>query len=85
MKTYGVKYLGSKNKIIRFIIDMIGDEHLHVDDAIDVFTGTTRVAQALRQGNRIVHTSDLSWASEAYAYTFVHNRNNHHLQKYIGE
>jgi adenine-specific DNA-methyltransferase len=38
---------------------------------IDVFTGTTRVAQAFRSKGWKLSTSDLSWASEAYSHAFI--------------
>jgi len=38
---------------------------------IDVCTGTTRVAQAFRAKGWVVESSDLSWASEAYAHAFL--------------
>ena len=51
---------------------------------IDVFTGTTRVAQAFKSLGYIVTTSDLSWASEAYSHAMVCNDGDmSHLQPYI--
>jgi len=83
--THGVKYIGSKKTLNPYIIQMINDNCESVKTAIDVFTGTTRVAQALRQNGLQVTTSDLSWASEAYANTFVHNHDNAHLAPIIEE
>ena len=71
--TYGVKYIGSKNSLVGHILSTI-DEQLGQGApprCIDVFTGTTRVAQALRSRGWSVQTSDLSWASEAYAHAFI--------------
>jgi adenine-specific DNA-methyltransferase len=71
--TYGVKYIGSKNSLIDTILGTI-DEYLDRPErlrVIDVFTGTTRVAQAFRSRGWTVKTSDLSWASEAYANAFL--------------
>ena len=80
IETYGVKYLGSKNLLNEYIINIIKEDCKNVKTFIDVFTGTTRVAQAVRNILKIpVITSDLSWASESYAYTFVHNKLNIHL------
>lgn len=70
--THGVKYLGSKKDLLPYIGDIISG--LDAKTAIDVFTGTTRVAQHLRQLGISTSTSDLSWASTHYAATFVHNR-----------
>ena len=84
-ETKGVRYLGSKNKIIPTLLKVIGD--LPVDDKtmIDVFTGTTRVAQAFKSHGWDVTTSDLAWASEAYSSNFIELSDNSHLQKYIDE
>ena len=57
------------DKILNFVT-----EHFPADapkTILDVFTGTTRVAQAFRSQGWHVTTSDLSWASEAYAHAFV--------------
>lgn len=86
MKTYGIRYLGSKRKLADFIDQFIADKCNDIKTAIDVFTGTTRIAQVLRtfQPDGIkTYTSDLSWASDAYAHAFVHNKENSHLQCYI--
>lgn len=73
--------IGSKSKLLEPIVNKgLGNT------VIDVFTGTTRVAQAFKQKGYVVYTSDLAWASEAYAYTFIANEeDNLHLQKYIDE
>ena len=73
MQTCGVKYIGSKLALLKFIVDSIDTRlqsptHLRI---IDVFTGTTRVAQAFRSKGWTVQSSDLSWASEAYAEAFL--------------
>lgn len=81
--TYGIKYIGSKKKLLPFIGEAIKD--LKIETAIDVFTGTTRVAQYLKQKNIRCDTSDLSWAATCYAMTYVHNKDNSHLLKYINE
>lgn len=46
-KTEGIKYTGSKLKLIPHIIQDIKD--LDVKSVLDGFTGTTRVAQAFSQ------------------------------------
>ena len=71
--TFGVKYIGSKGSLLGAILGVI-DVNLGSPESlkvIDVFTGTTRVAQAFRQRGWNVQSSDLSWASEAYANAFV--------------
>ena len=73
MQTSGVKYIGSKLSLLNFIVESISTRLNTPTDLriIDVFTGTTRVAQAFRSRGWSVQTSDLSWASEAYAEAFL--------------
>jgi len=73
MQTCGVKYIGSKLALLKFIMDSITTRLQSPSELriIDVFTGTTRVAQAFRSKGWAVQSSDLSWASEAYAETFL--------------
>lgn len=79
--TYGIKYIGSKRSLLPNIGSQI--QQLNVETAIDVFTGTTRVAQFFRQMGIKTYTSDLAWASQGYANAFVHNNDNKHLQIHI--
>lgn len=84
-ETFGVKYIGSKAALIPSILKCI-DENLgaSIHSAIDVFTGTTRVAQAFKRKGYDVQTSDLSWASAAYSGTWIaNNGSNVHLQTKI--
>ena len=83
--TKGIRYLGSKNKIIPTLLRVIGDLKVEDMSLIDVFTGTTRVAQAFKANGWSVTTSDLAWASEAYSSNFIELSDNSHLQKYIDE
>ena len=73
MQTYGVKYIGSKASLVEKITGNI-NRHLGTPSSlkvIDVFTGTTRVGQAFRSLGWEVQSSDLAWASEAYAHAFL--------------
>lgn len=73
MNTYGVKYIGSKAALLEEILPFL-ESVLPAGKPktlIDVFTGTTRVAQAARAAGWTVTTSDLSWAAEAYANAFL--------------
>ncbi len=84
--TYGIRYLGSKNKILPLITKVINGLERDDNKVIDVFTGTTRVAQALKQEGYEVITSDLSWASEAYSEAFICNNGDvSHLEQYIDQ
>ena len=84
--TYGIRYLGSKNKILPLITEVINGLDRDDNKVIDVFTGTTRVAQALKQEGYDVVTSDLSWASVVYSEAFICNNGDvSHLQQYIDQ
>jgi len=83
IETKGVRYLGSKNKIIPKLIEVIEALPVENKTMIDVFTGTTRVAQAFKAKGWTLTTSDLSWASEAYASNFILLSDNSHLQEHI--
>ena len=84
IETKGVRYLGSKNKLIPLITEVIESLDLKDKTLIDVFTGTTRVAQAFKSLGYTVTTSDLSWASEAYSHAMVCNDGDmSHLQPYV--
>ena len=50
---------------------------------IDVFTGTTRVAQAFRQLDYKVTTSDLSYASQCFSALFIEHPNPKCLKRWI--
>lgn len=69
MQTHGVKYIGSKRALVGSILKSV--ESLAPKTVLDVFTGTTRVAQAFRKDGWSVVSSDLSWASETYAALFL--------------
>lgn len=81
-ETYGVKYLGAKTSLIPAILKCSDDLiPTRVTSVLDVFTGTTRVAQAFKKRGCVVTTSDLSWASETYSGTWIGNEGaNGHLQ-----
>lgn len=73
METRGVKYIGSKASLVDTITAFV-EANIPADQPktiIDVFTGTTRVAQAFRSKGWTTTTSDLSWAAEAYAHAFI--------------
>jgi adenine-specific DNA-methyltransferase len=87
METSGVKYIGSKFNLLSFIVDIVND-YVELPQGrrpsmIDAFTGTTRVAQAFRQEGWDTQTSDLSWASECYAQTFLQMNSNCYLEPAI--
>ena len=72
MDTRGVKYIGSKKKLIPYLLEYT--TRIPVGSCIDVFAGTTRVGQAFRKKGWEVQSSDLAWASECYAELFLKTR-----------
>ena len=48
IKTQGIKYAGSKLKIIPYILEIIKD--LEIQTVLDGFSGSTRVSQAFARG-----------------------------------
>ena len=85
-KTSGVKYIGSKAALVPSILKIV-EEWIPAEERrsmLDVFTGTTRVAQAFKAKGWSVTTSDLSWASSCYSNTWIGNGgSNAHLQAKI--
>jgi len=69
-KTQGIKYAGSKLKILPYIIELAADLR-GVNKVLDGFTGTTRVAQALAQLGYSVTASDISVWSEVFANCYL--------------
>lgn len=68
-KTEGIKYTGSKLKILPYIIKTTA--HLPIKNVLDGFTGTTRVAQALAQLGYQITTNDLSEWSTVFATCYL--------------
>lgn len=65
-----IKYIGSKRKLIPHILQVV-DALPDVRSACDVFTGTTRVAQALKASGRLVVANDLATYSWILAEAFI--------------
>lgn len=80
--TEGIKYTGSKLKIIPYILDTIAD--LKCNSILDAFSGTTRVSQAFaKQGFRTT-SNDLSVWSEVFATCYLlSNKEDEFYQKYL--
>lgn len=79
--TYGVPYMGSKKKLIPFIFQAL--EGQKIDKVVDLFTGTTRVAQAFRRAGSQVTAVDLSEASNCYSALFLEMDDTSILQPYL--
>ena len=69
-KTEGIKYAGSKLKILPSIIEILNSLR-DVKKVLDGFTGTTRVAQALAQLGYDVTASDISAWSEVLGNCYL--------------
>lgn len=72
-KTEGIKYAGSKLKILPYIVGLLGDLG-GVTKVLDGFTGTTRVAQAMAQLNYDVTASDISVWSEVFGNCYLKSK-----------
>ena len=69
-QTEGIKYAGSKLKIIPFIIQLIS-ELPSINSVLDGFTGTTRVAQAFAQLGYDTTANDIAVWSEVFANCYL--------------
>ena len=69
-KTYGIKYAGSKLKIIPYIVSLLS-ELKDVKTVLDGFSGTTRVSQAFAQLGYNTTASDISLWSNVVAHCFL--------------
>lgn len=68
-ETEGIKYAGSKLRILPYIIDMVG--RLKVESALDAFSGTTRVAQAFSQMGYNTTANDIAEWSKVFATCYL--------------
>ena len=69
MTPEGIKYTGSKQKILPYILKMA--EGLDVHSVLDAFTGSTRVAQAFAQQGKCVTANDTAEWSEVFATCYL--------------
>ena len=67
--TEGIKYTGSKLKILPYILQMTAP--LQVRTALDAFSGTTRVAQAFAQVGYNTTANDISEWSKVFATCYL--------------
>lgn len=72
--TEGIKYAGSKLKILPYIVDVLSE--LPVNHVLDGFSGSTRVSQALARLGFTTTSSDISMWSETMAKAYILNRRN---------
>ncbi|HEY3863187.1 MAG TPA: DNA adenine methylase [Verrucomicrobiae bacterium] len=71
-ETEGVKYAGSKLKLLPGILRLI--RRANPDTVLDGFAGTTRVSQALAQSGFRVLANDISAWSKTFATCYLLNR-----------
>jgi adenine-specific DNA-methyltransferase len=69
-KTEGIKYAGSKLKLLPYIFKMVG-ELKGVETVLDGFSGTTRVSQAFAQLGYSTTSNDISIWSEVFATCYL--------------
>ena len=71
IKTEGVKYAGSKLKLLPYILEMVST--VSPITVLDAFSGSTRVSQALAKSGHTVFSNDISEWSETFAQCYLLN------------
>jgi adenine-specific DNA-methyltransferase len=64
-----IKYIGSKRRLVPVLTDLF--ERSGASTALDLFTGTTRVAQAFKAAGATVTAVDTARYSEVFARTWI--------------
>ena len=70
--TEGIKYAGSKLKLLPYILQLV--QKVNPQTVLDGFSGTTRVSQALAQTGHQVIANDLSVWSEVFGKCYLLNK-----------
>ena len=70
-QTEGIKYAGSKLKLLPYILQLVQKVKPH--SVLDGFSGTTRVSQALAQAGHRIIANDLSAWSEVFGKCYLLN------------
>lgn len=78
-KTEGIKYVGSKLKILPYILEMV--DRTGVGYIFDGFSGSTRVTQALAKQGLRVHSNDVAVWSSVFATAYLKNKKQAHEYK----
>lgn len=65
-----IKYLGSKRRLVPTLGD-IAASVIHATTALDLFTGTTRVAQELKRRGLVTTAVDTATYSEVFAQCYI--------------
>jgi len=71
-ETEGIKYAGSKLKLLPYIQQLVNEVNPHT--ILDGFSGTTRVAQALAQLGYQVIANDIAVWSKVFGTCYLLNR-----------
>ena len=80
-KTEGIKYSGSKLKLLPYILSVI--DSLPVRHVLDGFSGTTRVSQALAKCGYQVTSNDRAIWSKVFGECYLKGRVSSKLQEKI--
>lgn len=81
IKTEGIKYAGSKLKIIPYILEILNDLE-GVQTVLDGFSGSTRVSQAFAKTGYHTTSNDIAVWSEVFATCYLKSNG---LDKYYQE
>lgn len=71
VQTEGIKYIGSKKKIIPHILELV--RGCQPSSVIDLFSGSTRVSQALGKSGYQVFSNDIAYWSEIFSTAYLRN------------
>ena len=74
ISTEGIKYVGSKLKIIPHILRLA--DNLEINSVFDAFSGTTRVSQAFAKSDYHVISNDIAVWSEIFATCYLLSQKN---------
>ncbi len=80
-KTEGIKYAGSKLKLLTYILELAGKTNAKT--VFDGFAGTTRVSQAFAQTGYKVISNDISVWSETFGICYLKNEKDKNYYKEI--
>ena len=84
-KTEGIKYAGSKLRLLPFIFEMVGNLK-EIETVLDGFSGSTRVSQAFAKLGYSTTSNDISAWSEVFSTCYLKsNQPNTYYQEIIDD
>lgn len=83
IKTEGIKYIGSKLRIIPYILEIV--HKINARTVLDGFSGSTRVSQAFAQMGCNVISADISKWSEVFATCYLRKERGNRISELIEE